>query len=228
MLKTTIAQYLPLERPLIIFDLETTGLSVGEDRIIEIAYEKIFPNGEIIAYCQRLNPGRPIPDVSTRINGIRDEDVKDMPSFASLCFEFWNAFDGADVGGFNVIGFDLPFLKGEFLSVGKNFDYSGKKILDAKVLYHKTEARNIMTPRTLSAACRLYCGREHVSAHTGAGDVRVTVEILEKQLERYPEFRNWNYIAELHGNKKLLESVKTEHAPLVTLSGSGSSAGTLF
>ncbi len=228
MLKTTIAQYLPLERPLIIFDLETTGLSVGEDRIIEIAYEKIFPNGEIIAYCQRLNPGRPIPDVSTRINGIRDEDVKDMPSFASLCFEFWNAFDGADVGGFNVIGFDLPFLKGEFLSVGKNFDYSGKKILDAKVLYHKTEARDIMTPRTLSAACRLYCGREHVSAHTGAGDVRVTVEILEKQLERYPEFRNWNYIAELHGNKKLLESVKTEHAPLVTLSGSGSSAGTLF
>lgn len=225
MLKTTIPQFLPLSRPLIIFDLETTGLTTGEDHIIEMAYEKILPNGDIVSYCQRINPGKPIPEDATRVNGIRDEDVKDMPSFASLCFELWNAFEGADVGGFNITGFDLPFLKGEFATVGKNFDYTNKRVLDAKILYHKMEARDMMKPRTLSAACKLYCGREHVSAHTGAGDVRVTVEILEKQLEKYPEFRNWEYLAELHGNKKLLESAKTEHAPLIS---SQSSLGTLF
>ncbi len=223
--RTIIADYLPLERPLVIFDLETTGLAMGEDRIIEIAYEKILPSGEIIEYCQRLNPGKPIPEVATRINGIRDEDVKDMPSFASLCFELWNVFDGADVGGFNITGFDLPFLRGEFALVGKNFEYATKKVLDAKILYHKMETRDMMKPRTLSAACKLYCEREHVSAHTGAGDVRVTVEILEKQLEKYPEFRNWERLAELHGNKRLLESVRTEHAPLITAE---SNPGTLF
>lgn len=212
---TTIPEYLPLDKPLIIFDLETTGLATGEDRIIELAYEKIMPSGEIIAYCQRINPGRPIPSESSQVNGIYDKDVADAPSFATLCYELWNTFDGADVGGFNVTGFDLPFLRGEFSTVGKNFDFSQKKVLDAKILYHKMEARDMFAPRNLSAAYKLYCGKEHVTAHTGAGDVRVTVEILEKQLEKYPEFRSWDYIAELHGNKKLLESAKTEHAPLV-------------
>ena len=225
MLRSTIPEYLPLDRPLVVFDLETTGLTSGEDRIIELAYEKILPSGEVIAYCQRINPGKPIPEASTRVNGIHDEDVADMPSFASLCFELWNAFEGVDVSGFNITGFDLPFLRAEFAMVGKNFDYSTRRVLDAKILYHKTEARDMMKPRNLSAACKLYCGREHVSAHTGAGDVRVTVEILEKQLEKYPEFRNWETIALLHSNKKLLESVKTEHAPLIT---SESMHGTLF
>lgn len=212
---TTIVEYLPLERPLIIFDLETTGLTIGEDKIIEIAYEKILPSGEVIAYCQRVNPGKPIPEVSSSINGIHDADVADAPSFVTLCYELWSAFEDADVGGFNVIGFDLPFLRGEFASVGKGFDFSAKRILDAKILYHKMEARDMFAPRNLSAAYKLYCGKDHIQAHTGAGDVRATVEILEKQLERYPEFRSWEYIAELHGNKKLLESAKIEHAPLV-------------
>lgn len=213
MLRTTIPDYLPLDRPLVIFDLETTGLGIGEDKIIEIAYEKILPSGEIVAYCQRINPGKPIDPAASSINGIYDKDVADAPSFATLCYELWNTFDGSDVGGFNVTGFDLPFLRGEFASVGKAFDFSSKKILDAKILYHKIEARDMFAPRNLSAAYKLYCGKEHTMAHTGAGDVRVTVEILEKQLERYPEFRNWDYIAELHGNKKLLESARTEHAP---------------
>lgn len=220
---STIPQYLPLERPLIIFDLETTGLTPGEDRIIEIAYEKILPNGEIIAYCQRINPGKPIPEESSRINGIYDKDVAESPSFAKLSYELWSTFDGADVGGFNVIGFDLPFLKGEFGTVGKNFDFTSKKILDAKILYHKMEARDMFAPRNLVSAYKHYCGKEHTTAHTGAGDVRVTIEILEKQLEQYPEFRNWKYLAELHGNKKLIESATMEHAPLVT-----KSAETLF
>lgn len=221
---STIAQFLPLDRPLIIFDLETTGLTPGEDKIIEIAYEKILPSGEVVAYCQRIHPGKPISPDASRINGIYDKDVADAPSFAKLSYELWSMFEGADVGGFNIIGFDLPFLKGEFASVGKNFDFTAKRILDAKILYHKMEVRDMFAPRNLSAAYKLYCGKEHVAAHTGAGDVRATVEILEKQLEKYPEFRSWDYLADLHGNKKLLESAKTEHAPLADVQ----SFGTLF
>lgn len=224
MLHTTLAEYLPLDRPLIIFDLETTGLAVGEDKIIEIAYEKILPSGEVIAYCQRINPGKPIPEVASSINGIYDKDVAEAPSFATLCYELWNTFEGADVGGFNITGFDLPFLRGEFASVGKTFDFTSKKILDAKILYHKMSARDMFAPRNLSAAYKFYCGKEHTTAHTGAGDVRATIEILEKQLEKHPEFRSWEYIAELHGNKKLLESAKTEHAPLIE----APAHGTLF
>lgn len=223
-MRSTIAQFLPLDRPLIVFDLETTGLMPGEDRIIEIAYEKILPDGEIVAYCQRINPGKPIPEGASRINGIFDRDVAESPSFAKLSYELWSMFEGADVGGFNIIGFDLPFLRGEFAAVGKNFDFASKKVLDAKILYHKMEARDMFAPRNLSAAYKHYCGKEHTTAHTGAGDVRATIEILEQQLEKYPEFRDWGYLTELHGNKKLLESAKTEHAPLVETR----SAGTLF
>ncbi|NTW13731.1 MAG: 3'-5' exonuclease [Candidatus Moranbacteria bacterium] len=223
-MRTIIADYLPLDKPLVIFDLETTGLTAGEDRIIEIAYEKIMPSGEIIASVQRINPGRPIPEASTRITGITDEDVKGDPSFTKLSYEFWNVFEGVDVGGFNVLGFDLPFLRGEFATVGKSFDFSQKKVLDAKILYHKVVPRDNFAPRNLSAAYKLYCGKPHESAHTGAGDVRVTVEILEKILEKHPEFRSWDIIMELNGQKKLLESAKNEHAPLVT----SSSTGTLF
>ena len=151
-MRTLLADLLPLERPLIIFDLETTGLAAGEDKIIEIAFEKILPGGEIVSYCQRINPGKPIPEVASSINGIYDKDVADAPSFAKLSYELWSMFEGADVGGFNITGFDLPFLKGEFASVGKNFDFASKKILDAKILYHKTEARDMFAPRNLSAA----------------------------------------------------------------------------
>ncbi len=223
-MRTSITDYLTLEKPLIVFDLETTGLGIGEDKIIELAYEKILPNGEIIPYCQRINPGRPIPKVSSSINGIYDEDVVNMPSFAKLSYELWSSFEGSDLSGFNITGFDLPFLRGEFASVGKTFDFSSKKILDVKVLYHKMEARDMFAPRNLSAAYKLYCNKDHIDAHSGAGDVRATVEILEEQLKRYPEFRNWDYIADLHGNKKLLESVKMEHSPVVT----EASLGTLF
>ncbi|MEI6650048.1 MAG: 3'-5' exonuclease [Candidatus Moraniibacteriota bacterium] len=223
-MRTTITDYLKLDKPLVIFDLETTGLSAGEDRIIEIAYEKILPSGEIVAECKRINPGRPIPEASTRITGITDADVQDEPSFTKLSYGLWNVFEGVDVGGFNILGFDLPFLRGEFATVGKTFDYSQKKVLDAKILYHKTVPRDNFAPRNLSAAYKLYCGQAHQTAHTGAGDVRVTVEILEKILEKHPEFRSWDTIMELNGQKKLLESAKNEHAPLVT----GASSGTLF
>lgn len=219
-MQTIIPQLLSLDRPLIVFDLETTGLSTAEDKILEIAYEKILPSGEIIGNVHRINPGRPIPPEASAINGISDRDVAEAPSFAKLSYELWNMFDGADVSGFNIIGFDLPFLKSEFARVGKNFDFLSRKIVDAKVLYHSKEARDMFAPRNLSAAYKLYCDKDHTTAHTGAGDVRATVEILEAILRRYPEFCDWKTLAELHGRKELLESAKTEHAPVVTrLSG---------
>ncbi len=214
-MKTTITNHLKLDRPLVIFDLETTGLSPQEDRILEIAYERIMPDGTIESKCLRLNPGRDIPDDASRINGIYWDDVKDCPTFATLAFEMWNMFEDADVGGFNVIGFDLPFLRAQFNSVGKNFDFNnGRKILDAKVLYHAKEPRDMFAPRNLTAAYKLYCEKDHINAHTGEADVRATVEILEAILEKYPEFRDWDKIRELHGNKNILETVKNEHASL--------------
>ena len=213
-MQTISPELLPLDRPLVVFDLETTGLATGEDKILEIAYEKIFPSGEVIAAVHRINPGRPIPPEASAINGIYDKDVAEAPSFAKLSYELWTTFDGADVSGFNIVGFDLPFLKAEFSKVGKSFDFFSKRIVDVKVLYHSKEARDMFAPRNLSAAYKLYCNKEHVTAHTGAGDVRATVEILEEQLRRYPEFRDWKFLAELHGRQELLESAKTEHAAL--------------
>lgn len=221
-MRTSIPELLPLDRPLVIFDLETTGLTPGEDRMVEIAFEKILPSGEIVASVERINPGRPIPEDAMRVHGISDSDVSDAPSFAKRSYELWSVFEGVDVGGFNVLGFDLPFLRGEFSTVGKNFDFASRRVLDAKILYHRMEPRDGFSPRNLSAAYKLYCGKRHESAHTGAGDVRVTVEILEKILEKYPELRNWEAITELNGQKKLLESAKTEHEPLLE------STGTLF
>lgn len=222
-MQTIIPKLLPLDRPLVVFDLETTGLSTSEDKIIEIAYEKILPSGEIIANVHRINPGRQIPEEASAINGIYDQDVVDAPSFAKLSYELWAMFDGADVSGFNIVGFDLPFLKSEFARVGKSFDFLSRKVIDVKVLYHSKEARDMFAPRNLTAAYKLYCNKEHITAHTGAGDVRVTVEILEEQLKRYPEFCDWQVIAELHGRKELLDSAKTEHALVMK-----KATGTLF
>ncbi len=216
---------LPLDRPLLIFDLETTGLGIGEDRIVEIAYEKIMPGGEVQASVERINPCMPIPPVASSVHGIYDDDVKDAPSFAKRSYELWSVFDGIDVGGFNVLGFDLPFLRAEFVTVGKNFDFSSRKVLDAKILYHKMQPRDGFAPRNLSAAYKLYCGKKHENAHSGAGDVRVTVEILENILERYPDLRNWDTIMELNGQKKLIDSMMNEHAPRIESLGS---TGTLF
>lgn len=204
-MRSILPTLIPFERPLVVFDLETTGLISGEDRTVEIAYQKILPSGDIIASVQRLNPGRPIPKDATAVHGITDEDVAHAPSFAKLCYELWSIFEGADVGGFNVYGYDLPFLRAEFALVGKNFDYSNRKILDAKFIFHKFAPRDIVSQRNLGAACKEYCRETHTSAHTAEGDVAVTVKILEKQLERYPEFRNWEAMAELLGRRKPVE-----------------------
>lgn len=197
---------IPFERPLVVFDLETTGLAPGEDKTVEIAYQKIMPSGEVIAAVRRINPLRPIPKDATAVHGITDEDVAHEPSFAKLCYELWSIFEGVDIGGFNVYGYDLPFLRAEFATVGKNFDYSNRKILDAKFIFHKFAPRDMVSRRDLSAATKEYCGEMHTSAHTAEGDVAVTVKVLEKQLERYPEFRNWEAVMDLLGRKKPIET----------------------
>lgn len=200
-----LPKLIPFERPLVVFDLETTGLTPGEDRTVEIAYQKIHPNGEVTAVVKRLNPGMVIPEDATRVHGIRNEDVVNAPSFSQLCYELWSVFEGSDVGGFNIYGYDLPFLRAEFATVGKTFDYSNRKILDAKFIFHKFAPRDLVSQRNLTAAYKEYCGEIHDTAHSAEGDVAVTVKVLEKQLERHPEFRQWDVVMGLLGRKKSID-----------------------
>lgn len=187
-----ILQLIKLEKPLVIFDLETTGLSVNLDRIIEIAYLKIMPDGVILKGDLLLNPGINIPAEAMAIHGISDDQVKDQPIFKAKAQELWDIFNDCCYSGFNVFSFDLPMLKREFLRVGMDFDYSGAKIIDSKIIYH------FMEPRTLSAAYRFYCQKEHVEAHNALADVEAAAKILTKQLEKYSEIRDWDFIYKIH------------------------------
>ena len=181
-----------LEKPLVIFDLETTGLSINLDRIVEIAYLKISPDGEILKGDLFLNPEMKIPAEAFAIHGISDDKVKDQPTFKAKAEEFWEIFNDCSYSGFNVLTFDLPLLKREFLRVGLDFDYANAKIIDAKVIYH------FMEPRTLAAAYKFYCKKEHVDAHNALADVEATAKILTKQLEKYSETRDWDFIYKIH------------------------------
>lgn len=175
-----------------IFDLETTGLAVNLDRIVEIAYLKIMPDGEILKGDWLLNPEMKIPAEAFAIHGISDEKVKDAPTFKDKAEELFNIFNDCYFSGFNVLSFDLPMLKREFLRVGKDFNYENAKIIDAKVIYH------FMEPRTLSAAYQFYCKKEHVDAHNALADVEATAEILKQQLKQYNEVRDWDFIYKIH------------------------------
>lgn len=187
-----IIEYLNLNKPLVIFDLETTGVAISMDRIIELAYIKIFPNGRDIRHVYLFNPDMNIPEESTVIHGISDNDVINAPFFREKAREIYDIFNDCYYGGFNVMGFDLPLLKREFVRVGIDFDYSKAQVIDSKTIYH------FMEPRTLSAAYKFYCGKEHVDAHTAMADIEVSAEVLHKQLERYEELRDWDYIYKIN------------------------------
>ncbi|MDP2709518.1 MAG: exonuclease domain-containing protein [bacterium] len=189
---TKITELIPFDKPLLVFDLESTGLSLSMDRIIEVAYLKIFPNGSAMTGDQFLNPEMNIPEEVVALHGITDERVKSEPTFKEKAQDFWDIFNGCNLSGFNVIGFDLPLLRREFLRAGMDYDYSQAKIIDAKTIYH------YMEPRTLSAAYRFYCGREHADAHSALADVEVTADILEKQLEKYGEIRDWDFVYKIN------------------------------
>lgn len=187
-----ITKLIPLDKPLVVFDLETTGLSVNLDRIVEIAYLKISPDGAVLESDLLLNPEISISAEAAAVHGISDEQVKNQPTFKDKAEELWQIFNDCYYSGFNVMAFDLPMLKREFLRVGFDFNYSKARIIDAKVIYH------FMEPRTLSAAYKFYCKKEHTAAHNALADVRVTAEILAGQLKKYKEARDWDFVYKIH------------------------------
>ena len=170
---------LKLDRPLIVFDLETTGVNPRQDRIIELAAIKVMPSGEEIEKCWLLNPTIPIPPETTAIHGITNEIVKNCPTFAEMSDEIYAFFDGCDVSGFNADRFDIPCIEEEFARTGRNFGSSMRRHVDVQRIYHKME------PRDLSAAVRFYCNRDHEGAHGAEADTRATLDVLKAQLAKY-------------------------------------------
>ena len=172
---------LNLKIPIIFFDLETTGVDVSKDRIVEICYIKVFPNGNETSRTMRINPGMHIPEQSSAVHGITDDDVKDCPLFKDVAKDIANDFEGCDIAGFNSNRFDLPMLAEDFLRAHVDIDLSRHRAIDVQVIYHKLEQR------TLSAAYKFYCGMELQNAHSALADTRATYEILKAQLDKYPE-----------------------------------------
>ena len=175
---------LNLTKPVVFFDLETTGTSVTNDRIVEICLLKVFPDGKETARTYRVNPGRPIPPAATAVHHITDDDVRDKPTFAQIAQEVANLFEGSDIAGFNSNRFDVPMLAEEFLRAGVDLDFSRPRFIDVQVIYHKMEQR------TLSAAYKFYCGKNLEDAHSAEGDTRATYEVLKAQLDRYDQLQN--------------------------------------
>jgi DNA polymerase III subunit epsilon len=175
---------LKLPRPLVVFDLETTGTDPQRDRVIEMAAIKIWPDGRRDEKVRRFNPGIPIPKEATAIHGITDEDVRNEPPFAKVARGpkgIAAYFAGCDLAGYNVINFDIPMLAAELERVGERLDVTGIAVIDAFRIFINRE------PRNLTGAVRFYLGREHAEAHSAAGDVRATVAVIEAQLNRYPD-----------------------------------------
>lgn len=175
---------LNLRNPLIFFDLETTGVNITKDRIVEISYIKVFPNGQEQEKTIRVNPGMPIPPEATAIHHITDEDVKDKPLFKDIAKDLSHVFEGCDIAGFNSSRFDIPLLMEEFLRAGVNFDISKRKFIDIQTIFHKMEQR------TLVAAYKFYCNKDLNDAHSASADTRATYEVLKAQLDRYSSLEN--------------------------------------
>lgn len=181
---------LNLLRPIVFFDLETTGIDIAKDRIVQISVLKLSPDGHEEVKTRLINPGIPIPAAATAIHGIVDADVAGEPRFPELAKGIDEFFSGADIGGFNSNRFDLPLLVEEFGRCGMNFPGEGTKLVDVQVIYHRKEER------TLGAAYRFYCGRPLEHAHDPEVDVRATLEVFKSQLERYGDLGNT--IDEIH------------------------------
>lgn len=172
---------LNLKTPIIFFDLETTGVDVSKDRIVEICYIKVWPNGNEVSRTMRINPGVHIPEQASAVHGIYDADVAECPTFKEVAKDIANDFQGCDIAGFNSNRFDLPMLAEEFLRAQVDIDLTRHRAIDVQVIYHKLEQR------TLSAAYKFYCGAELVNAHSALADTRATYEILQAQLDHYPD-----------------------------------------
>lgn len=170
---------LQLKNPLVFLDLETTGMNIASDRIVEIALLKIHPNGDEEEKVMFINPGIPIPEASTRVHGITDDAVKDAPSFKEVAKTLARFLEGCDLAGFNSNRFDIPLLAEEFLRVEVDIDFKKRKFIDVQAIFHKMEKR------TLAAAYKFYCGKPLVDAHSALADTRATYEVLKAQLDQY-------------------------------------------
>ncbi len=175
---------LNLSKPLCFFDLETTGTNVVNDRIVEIAILKVFPNGNKESKSWLVNPEMTIPEESIAIHGITNEQVAGEPTFKELSHEIWNMIKDSDLAGFNSDRFDIPLLVEELLRVGIDFDLKNRNAVDVQTIFHKMEQR------TLSAAYRFYCNKDLEDAHSAAADTQATYEVLLSQIAKYPELEN--------------------------------------
>ena len=175
---------LNLKNPLVFFDLETTGINITKDRIVEISLLKVHPNGKEEIKSRLINPEMPIPAQATAIHGITDDDVKDCPTFKQVAKSLADMLEGCDLAGFNSSRFDVPMLSEEFLRAGVDFDMSKRKFVDVQIIFHKKEQR------TLAAAYKFYCDKELQNAHSAEADTIATYEVLKSQLDRYPDLEN--------------------------------------
>lgn len=172
---------LTVSRPLAIIDLETTGVNVATDKIIEIAIVKLLPDGTTLNKRKFINPQIPIPKSSSDVHGITNEMVKDAPVFKQVANEIKQFLDNCDLGGYNSNRFDIPMLVEEFLRAGLDFSMEGRKLVDVQKIFH------FMEQRTLSAAYKFYCNKALTNAHSAEADAMATLEILHAQVVRYPE-----------------------------------------
>jgi DNA polymerase-3 subunit epsilon len=172
---------LQLQRPICFLDLETTGINISSDKIVEIAIIKIMPDGTKQIKRKLINPEFPIPESAQAVHGISDEMVKDAPTFKQVANEIKQFMDGADIGGYNSNRFDIPMLNEEFLRAGLQVDFDSKKLLDVQKIFHKMEQR------TLTAAYKFYCNKSLEGAHSAEVDAMATYEVLEAQVDKYPE-----------------------------------------
>ena len=175
---------LNLRRPIAFLDLETTGINVSTDRIVEISVLKISQGGKQEWMSTRINPEMPIPPKSTAIHGITDADVADAPTFREIAKKLVAFLEGTDLAGYNAIKFDIPVLAEEFLRINMDFNFLKRKYIDVQVIFHKKEQR------TLAAAYQFYCNRELENAHSSMADTQATFEVLKAQLDRYNDLEN--------------------------------------
>jgi DNA polymerase III subunit epsilon len=172
---------LKITRPMAFIDLETTGINLGQDRIVEIGMIKLLPDGNKTVKRKLINPEMPIPPSATEIHGISDQMVKDAPTFKQSAQEIRQFLDGCDLAGYNSNRFDVPLLVEEFLRADIEFEMKGRKLVDVQKIFH------MMEQRTLGAAYKFYCSKTLEEAHSAEADARATMEILEAQVQRYPQ-----------------------------------------
>lgn len=196
---------LEFNRPIVFFDIESTGLSTTDDRIVEISVHKVGIDGEAESKTRRVNPGIPISPQATEVHGITDEDVKDMPPFNKIAKSLHDLIQGCDIGGFNSNRFDCPMLYNEFRRAGINWNYKQHHFIDVGNIF------KIMEPRTLEAAVKFYLNREHDGAHGAAADTQATAEVFFHMINKYK--------AELPDTVDQLELFCNYDAPLMDLSG---------